>query len=432
MKEAARKSPTLNTREAAADQSSARIDSAAVTLLALAVRLTWLKFGSWESGDSQWYIATARNVALNHFFSADGIHPTAYRPPLYSVLIAALWLGDSAPVFSVLIIQAVLGSFTVTLTYLIARRHGGRTVALLAGIGMALAPMTGRFTAVILSETLFTFLLTLGIFWWSRKHYALTGVAFGFGMLTRVTLLPFVLLLPLLTLAVPWRAHRRAYLTIALLSLVVASAWMVRNAVVFHRFIPIAASGYGTNLLIGSLQVEEADDVARRKALLRSVDTAAGVSTDDETEFDRVRLRAALKRISEHPLQWFVARIQQYPRLFIDSGSYLFGADGIALRSAIREGRLGQVLLRSVLIIANLLVFVLALLGMIARRSQFVSLSEVTLFPIFLVVVMLPLWIEPRYGLPMMPSVAILSAIAAVEIWRLIRQGGITKTWRRG
>ena len=70
---------------------------------------------------------------------------------------------------------------------------------MLAGIGMALAPMTGRFTAVILTETLFTFLLTLGIFWWSRKHYALTGVTFGFGMLTRVTLLPFVLLLPLLT-----------------------------------------------------------------------------------------------------------------------------------------------------------------------------------------------------------------------------------------
>lgn len=396
-------------------------DLAAVTFLALVVRLAWVKFGSWESGDSQWYLVTARNIAFSHLFSADGINPTAYRPPLYSGLIASLWFGESAPVFAVLLIQSLLGALTVMLVYLIARRQAGRAVALLAGLGLALAPMTGRFTAVILTETLFTFLVTLGIFLWGRKQYALTGVAFGLGVLTRVTLLPFVLVLPLLTLIGPWRAHRRGYLTIALVALSLSSVWIIRNAVVFHQFVPVAASGYGTNLLLGSLEISTADDVSQRKALLKSVDSAAGVPSTDELEFDRGRLAAALRRITENPERWLVARTQQYPRLFIDSGSYLFGSDGIAFKAAIRDHKVGQVLIRSFLIAGNLLVFFFALVGIVTGRVQLASMTHVALFPIFLAAIALPLWIEPRYGLPMMPSVAILSAMGAVRIWKSTR-----------
>jgi len=399
-----------------------RVAVAAITFLALLARLGWVKLRSWASGDSQWYIATARNIAFNHIFSSDGSSPTAYRPPLYSALIAALWFGEPAPVFLMLIVQAVLGALTVTLVYLIAGRHFGRAVALLAGVGMAIAPMTGRFTAVILSETLFTFLLTLGVFFWAGKRYVWAGIALGLGMLTRVSLIPFVILLPLLTLLGPWRSYRRGYLMITLLSLAVASIWIVRNVAVFHRFIPVAASGYGTNLLIGSMDISEADDVVRRKALLRSVDTTTGAPSADETEFDRVRLRAALQRIVDHPGRWASARAQQYPRLFVDSGSYLFGSEGIPFRAAIREGRLGQVLIRSVLIIVNLAVFVFAMVGVFAERYRFAELSHLTLFPIFLAVISLPLWIEPRYGLPMMPLVAILSAVGMIKMWKTLRR----------
>jgi len=403
------------------EKSVSRIDLVVVSLLAFAVRVTWVVFGSWESGDSQWYLATARNLAFNHFYSADGVHPTAYRPPLYSGLIAALWLGEFPPRFAVLILQVVLGVFTVTFTYLIARKHGSRAVAILASVGLALAPMTGRFTAVILTETLFTFLVTLGIYFWSRKQYALTGVVFGLGILTRVTLLPFVFLLVLLTLARPWKDLRRSYLIIAVLSLAISGVWMARNAIVFRRFIPVAASGYGTNLLIGSMDLNEADDVAVRKAMLSSVDKAGGVASSDETEFDRVRMRAALNRMKENPSRWVIARVRQYPRLFIDSGSYLFGEDVVPFSAAVRQRRLGQILIRSMMIVGNLAVFVFAIVGIVARRRELVRLTEVWLFPIFLAVVALPLWIEPRYGLPMMPAIAILSSIGMLEVWKLIK-----------
>lgn len=394
--------------------SNARPDLAAVTGLALAVRLAWIWFGGWVAGDSAWYLNVARNLVFSHVFGAGtegaNLAPTAFRPPLYSAVIALLWFGDSAPINAVLLLQAVLGTATVTLVYLIARDQFPRGVALLAATGMAVAPMTGRFTAVILNETLFTFLLTLGVFWWGRKRYVATGLVFGLAALTKVALLPFVVLLPLLTLLRPWRACRRDYIKISLLVFAVVSIWTVRNAIEFHRFIPVAAGGYGTNLFLGSLKTSEADDVIKRKALLSRVDEAGGRQSD-ETAFDRVRLRAALGRIAENPRRWLVARAQQYPRLFIDSGSYMFRNDGTPLRSTIREGLIGQALVRILFVLSNVLVFIFALVGIIAEGRGFVRLGHLTLFPIFLMMISLPFWIEPRYGLPMMPMVAILSAV---------------------
>jgi 4-amino-4-deoxy-L-arabinose transferase-like glycosyltransferase len=393
-----------------------RIDLIALFLAAFIIRLAWIKFGSWESNDSQWYLDTASNLVHHHLFSADGVFSTAYRPPLYSTLIGLLWWGASAPILATLIIQALLGAITVALVYLTGVRQGGRAVALLAGGGLAIAPMTGRFTAVILSETLFTFLVALGVFLWIRKRYALTGLAFGLGILTRVTLLPFVVLLPLLSLMKRWREQRRAYVLLACAAIAVSSIWIVRNAFVFHRFIPVAASGYGTNLLIGSMDIADADNVSRRKALLAKVDSAGGVPATEETEFDRVRMRAALNRIKDNPVHWLAVRARQYPRLFIDNGSYLFGSEGVPLSQAIHERRVSQVIIRSALILANLAVFVLAVAGVWIRRSPLVDSAELWLFPLFLALVGLPLWLEPRYGLPMMPSVAILSAMGAIAL----------------
>src|SRR6267142_1134466 len=113
-----------------------RLDLAAVTGLAFAVRLAWIWFGGWVAGDSAWYLNVARNLAFNHVFGGGNeganLAPTAFRPPLYSAVIALLWFGDSAPIHTVLLLQAVLGAATVTLVYLIARDQFARGIALLA------------------------------------------------------------------------------------------------------------------------------------------------------------------------------------------------------------------------------------------------------------------------------------------------------------
>ncbi|HYE66487.1 MAG TPA: glycosyltransferase family 39 protein, partial [Pyrinomonadaceae bacterium] len=231
-----------------------------LTVIAFAVRLAWLRWGAWNAVDALDYLAIARNIAFHHVFSletgAGPLLPTAHRPPLYPALIAALWWGDAAPVGAVLWLQAGLGAATVALVYLIARDPFNRIVALIACAGMILAPMTCLFSAAVLTETLFTFLLTLGIFLWGRERFLQAGIVFGLSLLTRPTLLPFLIALAALALLPQWRTHRRAYVTMLLIACAVSSVWVARNAIIFGRFIPIAASGWGTNLLAGTIETD--------------------------------------------------------------------------------------------------------------------------------------------------------------------------------
>ncbi len=136
------------------------------------------------------------------------------------MLIAVLWWTDSPPILAILLVQSLLGAATVALVYLIARDRFSRAVAVVASLGMALAPMTGYFTAVILTETLFTFLLTLAIFSWGREKRVLAGVAFGLAALTRPGLLPFIAALPLLSILPSLRHRWKTYLTISVVATV--------------------------------------------------------------------------------------------------------------------------------------------------------------------------------------------------------------------
>lgn len=395
-------------------------DVFALGLAGLAVRLAWVLWGAWTSGDTPEYLTMAKNIAFHHVFSlsdaaAGALVPTTHRPPLYPALIAAFWWGDAPPVNLVLIVQAVLGTLTVILVYLIARDRFSRKVALIAGIGMALAPLSSRYTAVIMTETLFVFLVTLGLFLWGRKQYLWTGVAFGLSMLTRPTMMPFLLILAALPLLPAWRKEWRAYLMILLMAVAVSSVWIIRNAVVFGRFIPIAASGYGTNLLFGTIETKLVNDDVWTSAMQ---DPALSVGEGmNESDADRAKMMEAFRRIKADPLHWLVVRAKQYPRLFMDSGDYLLGSRNVPIGQALRERHIFVLLTKIVFLLGTLLLFALAAFGLFMERARFVSLAHITLFPVFLTLIHLPLWVgDSRYSLPMIPPVAILAALALARL----------------
>ncbi len=403
-------------------------DAMLLTLVAFFVRLAWLHWGAWEAVDSVQYLALSRNLAFHHVFSLDPqtLVPTAYRPPLYPAFIALLWWGESPPVLAILLIQVVLGAATVGLVYLIARDPFGRTTAVLAAVGMTLAPMTCHFTVVPLTETLFTFLVTMGLFLWGRGRVVGTGMILGLAMLTRPTLLPFLICLLLLPLLPAWRSHWRSHLLIFILAIGVTAVWVVRNAIVFNRFIPVASSGWGTNLLCGTLETDTGGRVWDGKVwgpLNLETHPLLQVEEVDETDKDRVRLSRAVRRIVDHPLDWLKVRVKQYPKLLVDNGDYLLGSHNLSIREAISAGRPLVVLLKVIFILGNLLVLTLAGYGVFRERGRFVELEHIMLFPIFLLAIHLPTWIEPRYLLPAVPVIAILAAVGStriIERWRTI------------
>jgi 4-amino-4-deoxy-L-arabinose transferase-like glycosyltransferase len=399
-------------------------DVLALAGMGLLIRLGQMRSGVWSSGDSPEYLTLAKNIVLHHSFSlgteAGALLPTARRPPLYPALIAAFWWGESPPIAAIILLQILLGAATVGLVYLMAHDKFNRPVALIAGAIMALAPLSSHYTAAIMTETLFTFLITCGFFLWGREKPTWAGIFFGLGALTRPTMLPFLVVLPLLSLLPAWRARWRVHLLILCAALAVSSIWIVRNAIVFGEPIPIAASGWGTNLLVGTIETKVVgDDVWT--AVINDPVLRVDVSGVSETEADRILLRMALRRIADDPLHWLSVRARQYPRLFIDSGDYWLHPSTLTFQEALRESRFIMVFRKIVFVFGHMLFWSVAFYGVYTQRKRFVELSHLTLFPIFLLLAQLPMWVETRYSLPIIPLVTIMASAGVVHLIENVR-----------
>ena len=387
----------------------------AIFFLALVVRSLYACVGQWWAGDSTVYLAIAKNIAFHHSFSLTTGIPTASRPPFYPALIAAFWWSDSAPVTEVVLLQIICGAATVVLVYLIAKDRFSHRVALLAALGATFAPMAVHYTAVILTEAVFTFLLALGFFLWGRNRGVAAGVAFGLAALTRTTVIPFLGGLLLLTFLPPWRHNRRLYVLFFVGASVVMSVWIIRNAVVFRKFILVQSVGYGLNLFAGTIEPQlYGDDLWPR--VIKEFDSNEE-NAQDEADRDRKFMLRALKRIETDPRQYLRARLKQYPRLFLDSGDYLLGSSNITFNEALQKRRAAVVIVKISFMLGNIAVCALAVYGIFLERRRFVSLSHIILFPVFLALVHLPMWIENRYSLPMMPLVLILAARGIEGLW---------------
>ncbi|MBV8063606.1 MAG: glycosyltransferase family 39 protein [Nevskia sp.] len=189
------------------------------------------------------YLQYAFNLLLYHSFShshiADGpIMPDSFRDPGYPAFLAGLMLllGFTDRWYAaVLAIQAILGGLSACLTVLIARRWLGPAWSLAAGLLAAIWPHTVAFSAFVLSETLFGFLLTLAL--WlscrafdsaSRLRWFVAGLGFGLAAMVNAVVVPLAPLLALLS----WRRgslNRSLALALLLGAMLLPATWALRS-----------------------------------------------------------------------------------------------------------------------------------------------------------------------------------------------------------
>ena len=196
-------------------------------------------------GDQADYLRLADNLRTHAVLGA-GNTPKAHRPPLYPVILALLGTTGTE------ILQLIAGSAIAPLTFAIASPLLAPAEAMMVGLAMALAPMSSRFCALSMAETLFTYTLVLGAFFWMLRKPVLCGICFGLAALMRAVLFPMLVLLPLLAIKRSWRSS----VIISATALAVVLPWGIRNAVV-HQYVPIAGAGWGSNLFQGTLDVPE-------------------------------------------------------------------------------------------------------------------------------------------------------------------------------
>lgn len=153
----------------ASHKMRAHVTGAVLAALALRIYFVW-HFPFSDAGDTPIYEELARNWLHHGIYGMDifgRLLPVDMRTPGYPAFLAAIYslFGESAR--AVMLAQAAVDTLTCLLTAMIAAqlspRESRRRVLLTALWLAALCPFTANYTAVVLTETLATFLTTLAL-----------------------------------------------------------------------------------------------------------------------------------------------------------------------------------------------------------------------------------------------------------------------------
>jgi 4-amino-4-deoxy-L-arabinose transferase-like glycosyltransferase len=217
-----------------------------------------------EGGDSGWYLENGFTLVTGQQRGVIPVDvsklPTA---PLYLALIgvAQATLPPAGAIIAIRVLQAVMGAATCYFVYRLAWVVADDECAgLVAAAALAIHPAFVLESAQILTETLYIFLATGGLWLYvaafreRARGVALAGVLLGLATLTRAVLLIFPLGLAIhLLLTLGWRVGLKQAAVLLAAYAVVVFSWTAYNLVTYHRWV-IGAEGMIAFLYIGATE----------------------------------------------------------------------------------------------------------------------------------------------------------------------------------
>lgn len=213
-------------------------------------------------GDAASYDRIARTLLAGGAYGEQIGQPSAFWPPLYPYVLAAIYAIFGYDLMVARVIQAIIGA-VLPLTVFLAGHHLGETkLARWASLGAVVYPYLVYFGAWLVAESLFFALsgmsLWMGAKLQQRPSYrraVFLGLLIGLAALAKPTILmqlPFMVIWFLLCLR-PVRLPRRFLLGVAtaLVVLLTVMPWTVRNYRAFGHPVLISTNGgytfYGAN-----------------------------------------------------------------------------------------------------------------------------------------------------------------------------------------
>ncbi len=184
------------------------------------------------------FFELAQSIAHGQGFAVGG-PPTAFRVPLYPILLAGLTLGHRA-FWPIVIAQSAIGAGTVICAALLARRlfagPAAEKAATLAAAITAFYPYYVIHDTALQETSVFTLITIVAVLVLEQAAWlgtlssgVFSGLLLGLDVLTRPTIAPFALLAPLWLL---WRRRTRAGVVCAVFLAATVFPWVLRNYVV--------------------------------------------------------------------------------------------------------------------------------------------------------------------------------------------------------
>lgn len=236
----------------------------AIIALGLLLRINFV-FGPQLSlsPDAINYDAMVKQFLSKGFLGYLSSEPNAYVMPVYPLFLSIIYsifgFTPESPLFMVRIIQALIGTASILLVYLIGKEILNNRVGLISAILFAIYPPFSESVTLILTEVLYTFffLLYLLIQLKALKSPSpvlntLSGVLMALAILIRPTLLP-LFALPYIYQYIVTRDKKvfRSFGYLVLGITITMLPWWIRNYLTLGKFI-LLSTGSGNPLFAGA------------------------------------------------------------------------------------------------------------------------------------------------------------------------------------
>jgi len=391
--------------------------------------------------DEQHYTAIAANLALHGEFGHAPGQLTSLRPPLYPALVAGIYaICGHQNHDAVRVVQSMLGLATVALVYWLARGMFGTTTAVWAAGLTCFYPSLVGTSCLLLTETLFTFLVVLFVAlvatWLQTRALASLigiGLVLGLASLTRSVLWlfpPFLMLFLVIAMrGVRWpRRLALAALPVAVFALTIAP-WAVRNTRLQQTFITVDVMG-GRNFMMGNYEYTplyrawDAISVSGERSwdsMLARAEPTYRQTTQGQR--DKLALRYGLRYALANPGQTLHRTIVKFCNFWQLERELVAGASrgswGVTNQAVV----LG---LGIAIVGAYVAAMVAGIFGFLLTRPHIAGMGGFTLLLIgFVCLIHSAVFGHSRYHLPLMPVVLVYAASAIVhrrEIWESRKQ----------
>jgi 4-amino-4-deoxy-L-arabinose transferase-like glycosyltransferase len=386
----------------------------------LATAAPWL--GRLEDPDN--YLRLAGALAAGRGFVWDG-RPTAYRPPLYPMVLAPLVaaFGGGVPLgWAIAAMHAGLGAVTVWLTARTARRWVlGPGRALAAAIVVAFDPVLVSQSRMVMTETLTAFLLAASLAALARggpRGAALGGLALGLSALCRPSTLPAAGLIVAAAMFVgPGARAERIYrgAIVGLTTVAVLTPWALRNARVLGEPVwTTTHGGYTLALANNSTYYAEVLDGppgavwsgANQKRWFDAIGpTVAGLS---EPAADRRLRDSALAFVRRRPRDFARATVARLCRFW----------------SVVPAGAVYPDWVRALVALWTVPLWIALVAGLARPETWWWPRITASLWLLALTAVHAVYWTDMRMRAPLVPAIALIAASSGVfDLW-LFRDAG--------
>ncbi|MFN8453197.1 MAG: glycosyltransferase family 39 protein [Anaerolineae bacterium] len=280
----------------------------------------------------------AQNIVNHGVFSQTNtppFSPDIERTPIYPLFLATILVVFGNSFRAIILLQILIGSITALLTFYIAKKLGHSALAgLIAAWIVAADPVTILLNNRLLTETLFTFGLILGVLLFiaylhhnKLENLFLSAIVISLSALTRpiAQFLP-IALFPLFIVArkdkLLGRSMTNGFIFIFICGVLISS-WCYRNYQASNVFTLSIISDTNLFYYRARAVLAETENITQEEAierLQREIEAAATQQNLSQSEIISLQRKLALQIFSQYPTQTVIMVAKGAGRLLVDPG----------------------------------------------------------------------------------------------------------------